>query len=163
MSTSKAATSFDPSLPRTYSDSWREAYGQGTDTPRLSSYQAPDGEPVVFAYDSISLGGGQNIDTVEYPFGFWSNTKLGEEVFRDIEIYFKRNIPEDTTAIINMINSLKGSVSDATLLAQLPFISDVNAELEALQAQKESNMELYSFTAPTGDEEEEGDTDGTKV
>lgn len=79
MSTSKEATSFDPSLPRTYSDSWREAYGQGTDTPRLSSYQAPDGEPVVFAYDSISLGGGQNIDTVEYPFGFWSNTKLGDK------------------------------------------------------------------------------------
>lgn len=79
MSTSKAATSFDPSLPRTYSDSWREAYGQGTDTPRLSSYQAPDGEPVVFAYDSISLDGGQNIDTVEYPFGFWSNTKLGDK------------------------------------------------------------------------------------
>ena len=66
-------------MPRTYSDSWREAYGQGTDTPRLSSYQAPDGEPVVFAYDSISLGGGQNIDTVEYPFGFWSNTKLGDK------------------------------------------------------------------------------------
>lgn len=79
MSTSKSATSFDPSLPRTYSDSWREAYGQGTDTPRLSSYQAPDGEPVVFVYDSISLGGGQNIDTVEYPFGFWSNTKLGDK------------------------------------------------------------------------------------
>ena len=79
MSTSKAATSFDPSLPRTYSDSWREAYGRGTDTPRLSSYQAPDGEPVVFVYDSISLGGGQNIDTVEYPFGFWSNTKLGDK------------------------------------------------------------------------------------
>lgn len=79
MSTSKEATSFDPSLPRTYSDSWREAYGQGTDTPRLSSYQAPDGEPVVFVYDSISLGGGQNIDTVEYPFGFWSNTKLGDK------------------------------------------------------------------------------------
>ena len=93
-----------------------------------------------------------------------ASLKLGEEVFRDIEIYFKRNIPEDTTAIINMINSLKGSVSDATLLAQLPFISDVNAELEALQAQKESNMELYGFTAPpTGDEEEEDDTDGTKV
>ena len=92
-----------------------------------------------------------------------ASLKLGEEVFRDIEIYFKRNIPEDTTAIINMINSLKGSVSDATLLAQLPFISDVNAELEALQAQKESNMELYGFNAPTGDEEEEDDTDGTKV
>lgn len=79
MSTSKAALDFDSSLPRTYSDSWREAYGQGTDTPRLSSYQAPDGEPVVFSYDSISLGGGQNVDTAEYPYGFWSNTRLGEK------------------------------------------------------------------------------------
>lgn len=79
MSTSKAALSFDPSLPRAYSTSWREAYGQDSDTPRLSSYQAPGGEPVVFAYDSISLGGGQNIDTAEYPYGFWSNTRLGEK------------------------------------------------------------------------------------
>ena len=74
-----------------------------------------------------------------------ASLKLGEAVFRDIEIDFKRNIPEDETALINMINSLKGSVSDATLLAQLPFISDVNAELEALQAQKQANMDLYSF------------------
>ena len=88
-----------------------------------------------------------------------ASLKLGEEVFRDIEIDFKRNIPEDTMAIINMINSLKGSVSDATLLAQLPFISDVNAELEALRAQKAANMKLYGFTTPTGDEEEEDEAE----
>lgn len=82
--------------------------------------------------------------------------KLGEEIFRDIEIEFKRNVPEDLTATINMINSLKGSVSDATLLAQLPFVSDVNAEIEAVTAQKQANMELYSF-APRGSEEEEED------
>ena len=74
-----------------------------------------------------------------------ASLKLGEEVFRDINIDFKRNIPEDMTNTINMINSLKGSVSDATLLSQLPFIDDVNAELEALQEQKAANMELYNF------------------
>ena len=83
-----------------------------------------------------------------------ASLKLGEEVFRDIEIDFKRNIPEDITSTINMINSLKGSVSDATLLSQLPFIDDVNAELEAVQAQKAANMELYGFPAPAADEEE---------
>lgn len=83
-----------------------------------------------------------------------ASLKLGEEVYRDIDIDFKRNIPEDLTATINLINSLKGSVSDATLLSQLPFIDDVNNELEALEAQKQRNMELYSF-APIGDEEEE--------
>lgn len=74
-----------------------------------------------------------------------ASLKLGEEVFREIEISFKRNIPEDTTATINMINSLKGTVSDATLLGQLNFITDVNAEIEAVQEQKQHNMELYSF------------------
>lgn len=78
--------------------------------------------------------------------------KLGEEVFRDIDIDFKRNIPEDLTATINLINSLKGSVSDATLLGQLPFIDDVNGELEALEEQKQKNMALYSF-APIGEED----------
>lgn len=72
---------------------------------------------------------------------------LGEEVYRDIQIEFKRNIPEDLTATINMINTLKGTVSDATLLAQLPFIPDVQAELAALEEQKAANMEMYGLGA----------------
>jgi len=59
-----------------------------------------------------------------------ASLKLGEEVFRDINISFKRNIPEDYTTLINVVNGLKGSVSDATLLSQIPFINDVNEELE---------------------------------
>ena len=74
-----------------------------------------------------------------------ASLKFGEEVFRDINIDFKRNIPEDVNSIIGLVNSLKGSVSDATLLGQIPFIEDVNAELEALQEQKISNMEVYGF------------------
>jgi hypothetical protein len=84
-----------------------------------------------------------------------ASLKIGEEVFRDIEIEFKRNIPEDTAAIINLVNSLKGSVSDATLLSQIPFITDVNGELEALAAQKAENMAMYGFGLPTGADEEE--------
>lgn len=69
--------------------------------------------------------------------------KLGEEVFRDIEITFTRNIPADEAALINMINSLKGTVSDETLLAQLPFIDDVEVELEKVRAQKEANIDIF--------------------
>jgi hypothetical protein len=76
-------------------------------------------------------------------------------VFRDVQIDFKRNIPEDVTATINLINSLKGTVSDATLLSQLDFIPDVNAELEAIQEQKAANMELYSFGTPGTEEDAE--------
>ena len=84
-----------------------------------------------------------------------ASLKLGEDVYRDIEISFKRNIPADTAATIQLINSLKGTVSDATLLGQLDFITDVNAELEAVKAQKEENMELYSFGTPGIEQEDE--------
>lgn len=82
-----------------------------------------------------------------------ASLKLGEEVFRDIQIEFKRNIPEDLTSLMNVVNSMKGTVSDSTLLGLLPFVDDVNAELEAVAAQKQKNMEMYSFV-PQDDEEE---------
>jgi SPP1 family phage portal protein len=81
-----------------------------------------------------------------------ASLKLGEDVFRDIEIEFKRNVPEDITATVQLINSLKGTVSDATLLGQLPFITDVNAELEAVEEQRQAAMSLYSFTPVEEDE-----------
>lgn len=83
-----------------------------------------------------------------------ASLKLGEEVYRDIKIEFKRNVPEDETTLINMVNALTGRVSDATLLSQLPFIDDVNAELEALREQKAANMALYAFGASESNEEE---------
>jgi SPP1 family phage portal protein len=87
-----------------------------------------------------------------------ASLKLGEDVFRDINITFKRNIPEDITATINMINALKGTVSDATLLSQLDFITDVNAEIEAVEAQKKANMDVYGFgSINTLDGEENGE------
>lgn len=87
-----------------------------------------------------------------------ASLKYGEEIFRDINIQFTRNVPADEAAIVNMISSLQGLVSDATLLSQVPFVSDVQAELEAVQEQKTANMELYGFGNITGaDTEEEED------
>lgn len=83
-----------------------------------------------------------------------ASLKLGEEVFRDIKIEFVRNIPEDTTATINMINALKGTVSDETLLSQLSFIEDPAAEVEKVNEQKQENMSLYSFGSSFGTAEE---------
>lgn len=85
-----------------------------------------------------------------------ASLKLGEEVFRDINIDFKRNIPEDMTSTVDMVTKLQGIVSNATLLSQLDFIPDVNAELEAVQEQKAANMSLYNFnTTSTTDEDEQ--------
>lgn len=84
-----------------------------------------------------------------------ASLKLGEEVFRDIQIEFKRNIPEDVNAVIQLVNALRGVISDATLISQIPFVSDVNAEIKALQKQKQENMALYNFGNNTEEEEEE--------
>lgn len=78
-----------------------------------------------------------------------ASLKLGDAVFRDINIEFSRNIPEDKFSAINAIIALKGSglVSDETLLTQLNFISDAAAELEAVKNQKAENASLYGFGA----------------
>lgn len=74
-----------------------------------------------------------------------ASLKLGEEIFRDIQITFKRNIPEDYTSLVNIVNALKGTVSDETLLSMIPQVTDVQAELDRVQEQKQKNMEMYSF------------------
>lgn len=72
-----------------------------------------------------------------------ASLKLGEETFRDIEITFQRNVPADLTNLINQINALRGLVSDETLLAQIPFIDDVELELEKVAEQKQSNVAMF--------------------
>ena len=84
-----------------------------------------------------------------------ASLKIGEEIFRDINIEFKRNIPEDITTGVDLITKLKGLVSDKTLLSQLNFVDDVNAELELLEEQKAANMSLYSFGTTIEQESED--------
>lgn len=54
--------------------------------------------------------------------------KIDTEVFL-VDITFKHNLPTSILDTVNMVNSLRGLVSDETLLAQLPFIKDVDEEL----------------------------------
>lgn len=85
------------------------------------------------------------------------NLKASDAVWRDININFVRNLPANMTETINLVNSLKGTVSDATLLSQIPFIDDVQAELEAIKQQKEEQMAMYDFGFSYNNEEEEAD------
>lgn len=81
--------------------------------------------------------------------------KASDTIWRDVNINFVRNLPQDLTETINLVNSLKGTVSDETLLGQIPFITDVQSEIEALQKQREANMALYDFGNNFDEEEEE--------
>lgn len=64
-----------------------------------------------------------------------------EAFWRDITIRFTRNIPIDNTETINIVNSLRGFVSDETLLGLLPFVEDVEKELERIS--NENNALIY--------------------
>ena len=81
------------------------------------------------------------------------NLKGGDSMWRDTKIQFTRNLPVNVEETTNIVNSLRGLVSDETLLTLLPFITDAEAELEKLKAQQEANMAMYSF--PTGDDNKE--------
>ena len=75
------------------------------------------------------------------------NIKSEETVWRDVDIVFSRNLPEDIDEKVNLVSSLQNIVSNKTLLGQLSFISDPDKEIQLLNEQKEKAMELYDFGA----------------
>ena len=80
--------------------------------------------------------------------------------WRSIDIVFSRNIPSNDTDIANMVNTLSGIVSEETLLAQLPFIENVQDEIERLDADREKNKENNPFFQSSMDYETEAMAEG---
>lgn len=54
------------------------------------------------------------------------------KVWRDVNIIVSRNLPIDIAEIVETVSKLKGVVSDKTLLAQIPFVNDIDGELSEL-------------------------------
>jgi SPP1 family phage portal protein len=78
--------------------------------------------------------------------------------WRNIKLNFKRNIPMNIGDIVEMTVKLKGIISDRTLLSQLPFIEDVNEELEQIENEASAYAETFGLsTEPTEEETEEDD------
>lgn len=66
----------------------------------------------------------------------------GDKVWRDIDIAFTRNLPVNTLEVAQLVNLLRGLVSSKTLLAQLPFVEDPQAELEQLEGEQAQEYDL---------------------
>ena len=82
-----------------------------------------------------------------------------DNTWRDVHIVFTRNLPENITDTAQAINQLRGIVSDKTLISLLPFIKDVDAEVEQLQKEKEANMDMYGFNAQSNTDNEDESED----
>ena len=63
-----------------------------------------------------------------------------------VQVIFNRNLPSEISQIVEENSKLIGQVSQRTLLARLPFISDVEKELEQLEAEQ-GDAYLKAFQA----------------
>ena len=70
---------------------------------------------------------------------------------------FTRALPKNLLEISQIISNLWGKVSRKTLLAQIPFVEDVEKEIEDLDAESEENLkkqkELFGSQPNTPPEE----------
>lgn len=78
-----------------------------------------------------------------------------ETAWRDVKITFTPNIPLNTAETAQEVNSFRGLVSDKTLLSQIPFVQDVDSELELIRQQKAESIEMYGFTMAESELEED--------
>lgn len=58
---------------------------------------------------------------------------------------FSRGLPKNLLELPQVINNLDGKVTLRQLISLLPFVEDPDAEIEALEEEKEKNMERVLF------------------
>ena len=68
----------------------------------------------------------------------------GEQSWRDVVIEFTRNLPVNLTDTVQVINQLRGIVSQKTLLSLLPFIDNADEELKRLEEEQASMVQMYA-------------------
>lgn len=79
--------------------------------------------------------------------------------WRNIEITFSRNIPENIMDITQIVMSLKGILSDETILSHHPWVTDVEIEKERIERESEGKIDFSAYLR----EIEESESDNTQV
>jgi SPP1 family phage portal protein len=91
---------------------------------------------------------------VELIYSILSMTE-GEDLWRDVEIVFTRNIPDLTTPQTPQeIMAYRNFVSDKTLLGLLNFVESPEEEIAEVQKQLASAMSLYNFAVKEDEDEQ---------
>ena len=75
--------------------------------------------------------------------------------YQDVSMQFTRNLAADIEGLTDIVTKLNGVVSDKTLLSMLPFIENVDFELELLKQQEESTLDSYDSIFDEDETEEE--------
>ena len=89
-----------------------------------------------------------------------SNMGMGDFEGEEVNIIFNRDMLISESSIIDNINKSAGILSNETLVAQHPWVDDVEAELERIKTEKEEAVEQFgSAFAPGQTEETEEDVE----
>ena len=79
------------------------------------------------------------------------------DISQKIDFIFYKNLPQNEMDIIDAAYKLQGLVSTRTLLEQIPFVNDVDLEIEELAKEKEAEaaaFAAYNETPENSDEAE---------
>lgn len=85
---------------------------------------------------------------------YFKITNNSDFTYLDIKPVFTRNIPSNDTETVTMVRDLTGIVSNETLLAQLPFVEDVEAEIKAIDREKEKEFGEFEINPKSEHSEE---------
>ena len=72
-----------------------------------------------------------------------------------IKVDINKNMITNDAELVSMIQASKGIVSDKTLLAVHPFVSDVNAEMQEMEAEEKRAIEQFDPYKGLGDDDEQ--------
>ncbi len=73
-----------------------------------------------------------------------------------MDIRFTRNIPDQLVpSTAQELITYKGTVSEHTLLGLLPFVENVDEELELLDEERQAGMELFRSNINDTEEDED--------
>ena len=72
--------------------------------------------------------------------------------FSDVDVNFKRSIMVNDESTIEMIRDSVGIISEETLIAEHPFVENVNEEMKRIEKEKEKSLEYFDDYKDLGGE-----------
>lgn len=85
----------------------------------------------------------------------WDKTQKANIDYLDVDFVFTRNYPQNLIEEAQLLQTLKGLVSENTALGLVSFVQDVDKEIEALDKEKEINLDRFMERQGPDEEEEE--------
>ena len=126
-------------------------FGMGIDTDSDKFGNAPSGVSLKFQYTLLDQKAGNMIAKLKkvikgllwYVTNDYNSKHNTNYNAYDIQVDINKNMITNDVETVSMIQNSKGIVSDKTLLAAHPFVTDINAELQELETQEQKELSKF--------------------